>query len=293
MERATGIEPALSAWEADRLSSRVLSIWPREVVWPRPHEVDQEKRGKGSAAARSASTALCNTPYVNTADAAIIVGALSLVGTVLNSIVTARTAGKTSSLQAALQTEVEKEKLVESRVGSVKREMYLPLISALVAVMNTDEQKNSQRQRRNAAADGSLLGAITLHFPSLLTVGSDGAILAFSKLMQAAYNAAPTMIFLRLWSEFILEARKDMRDMATGVTPATILACKINDLHTDSDSFDAATLPFDELARKLEWRIPWANPQNPTGQPLGQDSGVSSAPIDSTEDSDHLEPPPN
>lgn len=236
---------------------------------------------------------------MNTAIAAIIVGTLALIGTVVTAILGARTAGRTSRLQAALQGEIEKEKLLESRVGAVKREMYLPLIRALVAAMNTDQQNMSQRRGRKGPQQDNLLTAITDHFPNLLTVGSDGAIRVFGHLMQAAFNDAPGTVFLRLWADFIMEARKDLRGTDTEIDALTLLSCKISDLYSNYDSFAAATVPLNQLAADVGWEIPWQRspirePQlTQAGEPSakGEDRTAASAASEDTDRSRAAKPP--
>jgi hypothetical protein len=78
--------------------------------------------------------------------------------------------------------------------------------------------------------------------------GSDGAVRAFHNFMQAAYHALPSAVLLRLYGNFLMEARKDMGYPDTVVHREHILGIKINDIYDRSNMIDSS---LEEICQRL------------------------------------------
>ncbi len=77
--------------------------------------------------------------------------------------------------------------------------------------------------------------------------------------MQATFNDPPPAVMVRTLAEFALAARKDMGDPGTSIAPVDIFTPKLADLFgEDPASYNALTMPLDEVYRTSGWNPPWS-----------------------------------
>lgn len=154
------------------------------------------------------------------------------------------------------QIESSRPERLESRVSSQKYEVYSPLITVLGDALTPGAQPDVS----------SLMPAIAKFQVWASVYASDGALLAFGRLMQATFHDVPAKIMIRLYAEFVIEARKDMGDEATRLTVTDVLVPRIKDFYTGAE-LAGITLPFDELCRREDWSPPWARASSSVARP--------------------------
>ena len=115
------------------------------------------------------------------------------------------------------------------------------------------------RPQDGVAVNAEEMSEAMVNFDSWVMIyGSDEAVVAWQRLKQASFNDAPASLFVRLYSDFVLAARRDLGNPSTAVDRIELLAIKLNDAYTSS------TLPsglfsedFETLAAQLKWPVPW------------------------------------
>ena len=148
----------------------------------------------------------------------------------------------------ARQSEAEAERLrrLEDRVSTRKAKVYEPIIETLDLLVSgrpPDDSDTRVNEFRRWVA----------------IYGSDEANRAFWRFMQSTYVSAPAPILTRMYVEFVLEARRDLGDDQTKLTPVDYFASKITDLFTDDDPtyYEAVTADLDVLFAQHNWIPPW------------------------------------
>lgn len=160
--------------------------------------------------------------------------------------------------QAARASSEEMERLrrLDQRVREAKVETYLPLIKLMGKMFDGPLDAKSPAER--ARLDQSLRDAMANSWSLGLIYSSDRVQRAFGRMMQGTFAAAPISIVLRLFSEFILAARRDLGDDRSQTTATEIWAPKLNDLFGESPIAGFDTLSFAELAARESWSPPWS-----------------------------------
>lgn len=185
------------------------------------------------------------------------------------SIVAALLARRSAVETRHSQLELERLKLVEARVSAVKTEIYRPMVEALNDLFSGDEETTTAEPKKQSSAQRRptrkpTITEITRQFAGWLTIiGSDDSVRAFHNLMQAAFHDAPGEIYLRLYADFLLAARRDMGDPATTIEPIDVLGVRITDIYDDPELRVVGTGTLQEVADRNDWRIPWvSSPSN-------------------------------
>lgn len=154
--------------------------------------------------------------------------------------------------RSAFEARISQEESVrlqrlDARVSAQKYEVYSPLITLLGSILTPGVEPSND----------DLLAAMTKFQTWAGVYASDEALRAFGRMMQGTFKSAPARIMLRLYADFVIEARKDMGDESTKATIADVLAPRIKDLYTDDD-MAGLLMPFDELCRREGWAPPWS-----------------------------------
>jgi len=156
----------------------------------------------------------------------------------------ARSAGRARTAEH----EATRLRALEERVAQKKFELYQPMLESLGDMMTPG--------RSEAALERA--GEVMPNFQTFISVwGSDEAVKAFYRFRVASSTNPPAMIMIRLVSDFMVEARRDLAWPATQLTGVEVMGMRINE--SSSELEDALTLEFDALALKYEWQAPWAN----------------------------------
>jgi hypothetical protein len=144
------------------------------------------------------------------------------------------------------EREAEQSRVMEARVSAHRYEVYEPMIATLAGMLRGKAPSKAQFEK------------ITDNFNSwVLVYGSDQAITAWGRLMQATYESAPALILVRLYAEFFVAARRDLGDEKTTVDNVAVLAPRITDLYKNQAYYYAITADEEELFHRLSWQPPW------------------------------------
>jgi hypothetical protein len=172
----------------------------------------------------------------------ILTIALPAVVSVFAAVWAARSAGRAR----AAEHEAARLRALEERIAQKKFELYQPMLEALGGMMTPG--------RTEVALAGA--GDIMSDFQTFVSVwGSDDAVRAFYRFRTASSTNPPPMIIIRLVSDFIIEARRDLAWPSTTLTGREVMGMRINEYSPELE--EALTLPFDALASKYAWRAPW------------------------------------
>ncbi|MGH3761491.1 hypothetical protein [Actinophytocola sp.] len=166
---------------------------------------------------------------------AIVVAVIAAVASVAAAVVAGRFAMASRRFEARLQ-----------RVGQVsehKREMYVPLVDMLERMFTSDDPPTVDELAHKR------------HFDTWVNVyGSDGAVRAYSRFMQALPAQPPGDVQFRLYADFLLEVRKDMGDPSSSVDRLQILGPRLADLKDRSSLTDP---DLDAVCERAGWTPPW------------------------------------
>lgn len=187
-----------------------------------------------------------STPDSGEPSLLVVLGVASIpaVAAIVAAIIAARSASK------AKRAELEADRLrrLEERVAEQKYSVYKPMLE-LIRDMLDKTRKGQVTPKETMRKIGDFATWVTIF-------GSDEAVLAFRNFMQASFHDAPTRVAIRLYSDFVLAARRDMGDPNTKLHGADALALRINDLYEKGFHVDDA-LPLEEVFRKYGWTAPW------------------------------------
>jgi len=177
---------------------------------------------------------------------------LSIAGvSALASIAAALIAGRYAARARLAESEAARLRAAEERLAERKFKLYQPMLQALGNMLTPGNTTG--------------LGQMEAALPDFMTFASvwasDDALEAFFRFRVGSGTTPPSEITFRLVSDFLVAARQDLSNLPTNVTGLEIFGMRINKLYDSPNIVEAFTLPFDELAEKHSWEIPW-NPVN-------------------------------
>jgi hypothetical protein len=178
------------------------------------------------------------------------VATIGAAGAAIAAIASAILAGMFARSTKKAELQAESIRDLENRISEKKHDVYKPTIDLLGTMMTPGQSgKVSKEEIIKKLSDFSTWVSI---------YGSDDSINAYRKFAQAAYNGpTPVPIMMRLYADFILEARKDMGYTDTSITPTDFLSLRITDIY--KSNFSHIDLPFNELCEIEKWTPPWPN----------------------------------
>ena len=158
------------------------------------------------------------------------------------SVSAAVTAGAFARKTARSTIEAERTRDLESRNSERKYAIYEPMINDLTLMIRGHGEPSELRARFD-------------QFSTWIGIyGSDEAVTAFSRFMQANYNDVPAPIMLRLYGDFMLAAREDMGHPGTMLGREKLLAMKINDVYKIPEVTDSSLAM---VCERHNWNPPW------------------------------------
>lgn len=178
------------------------------------------------------------------------VATIGAVGAAVAAIASAILAGLFAKSTKKAEIQAESIRDLEKRISDKKYEVYKPAIDLIGAMMTPGRAKKVGQQE--------VVDKLS-EFASWVSIyGSDDSVNAYRKFAQAAYSGgAPTPVMMRLYADFILEARRDMGYPDTSITPTDLLSIRITDIY--KSNFSHIDLPFDDLCQLEGWVPPWSN----------------------------------
>lgn len=175
--------------------------------------------------------------------------ALSLIAASA-AVIAAVVSGRYAQASKASEAKAQRLRELEQRLSEKKFAMYSQVLTTLGALFGPDKSEKdraSKKLPRDLADFATWVGIY----------GSDEAVRATRNLMQASYAEAPFKVYLRLYAELLLAARRDIGYPDTDLMAGDLLGIRINDLYTNEEIYWALMAPFEELCSKTGWRAPW------------------------------------
>lgn len=155
-------------------------------------------------------------------------------------------AARSATRARAAEHEAARLRALEDRVAQKKFELYQPMLQALGSMMTPGREESTLAGLTDVMSD----------FQTFVSVwGSDDAVRAFYKFRVASSTNPPAMILIRLVSDFMVEARRDLAWPNTELTGREVMGMRINEMTPELQ--EALTVDFDSLARKYDWNPPW------------------------------------
>ncbi len=174
---------------------------------------------------------------------AVVVAVIAAVSSVIAAVV----AGVFALAARRLDARLQRSGRAEDRISERKRGMYEPVVEMLDRMFTTDELPTSAeaQHKRNFDTWVNLYGA-------------EGAVRAYSRLMQALPHAPPGDIQIRLYADFLLAVRKDIGDPDSTLDRVQILGPRLGGL---GDRASLTDPDLDAVCRRLRWSPPWQQGQ--------------------------------
>ena len=164
-------------------------------------------------------------------------------------IVAAVIAARAATRARAAEGEAARLRAAEERLATRKADLYQPILVGLGNMMLPG----------NAAKALPEVEAAMPVFLNLSTVwASDEALQAFYRFRLGSSTSPPNPILFRLVADFLVAARADVTGVETNVTGVEVLGMRMTDLPEHPELVEGFTMPFEKLAEKYEWKIPWA-----------------------------------
>jgi hypothetical protein len=169
----------------------------------------------------------------------IVVAVIAAVASVSAAVVAGLFARTARRFEVRLQQSAQ----AHDRISEQKRSMYAPVVDMLERMFTSSDLPTQDELRHKR------------HFDTWVNVyGSDGTVVAYSRLMQALPLAPPADIQFRLYADFLLEVRKDIGDPHSTVDRMQILGPRLDAL---SDSRSLTDPDLAGVCRRLGWTPPW------------------------------------
>jgi ABC-type sugar transport system substrate-binding protein len=181
-------------------------------------------------------------------DAQLWVSIVTIGVPAVASIIAAVTAGRYASKARLAEGKAARLHALEERTAQLRREMYEPVIETLGDLMG-------QQTRAQAM---TTMESVIVKFQNFVVVwGSDEVVTAFYRFRRASALNPPAAITIRLTAELLLAMRRDLAWPDSKITSLEVMGSRISDLQKGSELEGAFTLPFDKLAAREGWTLPW------------------------------------
>lgn len=155
-------------------------------------------------------------------------------------------AARSATRARTAEHEAARLRALEERTAQKKFELYQPMLQALGDMLTPGREQLGLKQAGDVMPD----------FQTFVSIwGSDDAVRAFYRFRVGSSTSPPPMIMIRLASDFILEARRDLAWPATAIGGREVMGMRINEGTPELD--EALSHDFDQLAAKYEWTPPW------------------------------------
>lgn len=180
------------------------------------------------------------------AEVAVAVAVIAAVSAIVAAAIAARAAIRTNKSTIANQRVIELEK----RLATSRIDVFKPMLEAMAELLEPSPDPKIQAQRQAKA-----LLALKSFATWVQVYGSDDSVRVFHRFMHAAYQTAPPDVFIRLYGQFVLAARRDLGDADTGVDVVDLLGIRLKDIYTGYA--DRLLLSDEDFYRDIGWIPPW------------------------------------
>lgn len=179
----------------------------------------------------------------------------------LAAIAAAVIAAKSARRAQTAEAETARLRQLEERLSAKKYETYEPMLTLLGELLTPEDiNDGSSSATKKKAANRSTAELVRGHvkFSTWISVfGSDEAVRAYERLMQASYSDPPPQVFLRLYAEFVIAARRDISYSETEIRAINVMGMRMTDAYTDARTRNCLEVNFDVLCSEVNWTPPW------------------------------------
>lgn len=179
-------------------------------------------------------------------------------------------AGRFAKRARVVEIEAQRLRDLEARLADKKYDVYRPMMEMLGAVFVTQGEKAPEKEVSVEKLS---------EFAQWISIyGSDEAVRSYRNFMQSAFHSPPPEIYLRIYADFVIAARRDMGLPSTDLTAIEILGMRLTDLYASPKFYDIASRPFEEVCAQYDWQPPWLTTPD-TMSERSQVSESESAPV--------------
>lgn len=173
---------------------------------------------------------------------------ISALGALAAASISSRAAARSRNAEAQANRLLEQEK----RLIASRTDVFENLVELLMLLWDPAQQRSPSPRHSQKVHD---LTQRYLHWVQIY--GSDDALRASGRMMQATYHGAPGLIFMRLSGDLLTIVRREVGDPTTSATSVDLLATRMNDVYTNREFHAALTDPFEDVCDRYEWVPPW------------------------------------
>lgn len=180
--------------------------------------------------------------------APIVIAAVPATIALISAGLAARSAKKTKRFEVQAQYVRD----LENRIAEKKFETYQPMIDTLYDMLDPEKVKGANMS--------NVLETFNRFDAWIAIYGSDEVVAAWHRFRQAAFHDAPALVFVRLYADVIMAARRDLGAPNTRVARMEIVGNRLNDLYVDTGDLDIKTilsLDWPEISNRTGWAVPW------------------------------------
>ena len=153
---------------------------------------------------------------------------------------------RTNNATIASQRVIELEK----RLATSRLDVFKPMLDGMAQMLEPSASPQVQAERQAA-----MLPALKSFATWVQIYGSDESVRVFHHFMHAAYHTAPPEVFIRLYGQFVLAARRDLGDSSTDVDLVDLLGIRLKDIYVGYA--DRLRLSDVDFYREVGWAPPW------------------------------------
>lgn len=180
-------------------------------------------------------------------DVPVVVAVISAIGAVAAALVAGRFAQRSAGMQAQAIRVAELEK----RLASQKAEVYKPMIELLQSMWDSVKTNRKNDETK-------MLKTLSTFTSWAQVYASDEVVIAFHKMMQAAYSEPPADVMMRFIAQLSLALRRDLGAADTGVDLVDLLGMRISDIY-GGDMQAKFELDEEAFLANVAWNPPWGN----------------------------------
>jgi hypothetical protein len=161
-------------------------------------------------------------------------------------------AARSATRARAAEFQAARIRDLENRVAAYKADVYGPMLEFFRETFDSTISGGPSQSATEA------VGTFSKFATWIQIYGSDEAVRATHKFMQAAYTTPPPEVLMRYYTELVLAARRDLNDSATTVDLVDLIGIRMKDVHAHRIGH-LLLVDERELWRQTTWTPPWGN----------------------------------
>ncbi|MEV5962742.1 hypothetical protein AB0L70_13325 [Kribbella sp. NPDC051952] len=145
----------------------------------------------------------------------------------------ARSARKTKQLELLSARKTKELELQAQRIRDLENRLAEKKYSTYQPMTDTFSKMIDPRMAKALRTD-DLLEEFRKFDAWIAIYGSDDALQAWHNFRQGSYHDAPALVLMRLYSDFVMAARRDMGNPDTSVSGFEVIGMRISDLYSET-----------------------------------------------------------